>query len=57
MREKTITIIFVWSGRQVKVPASMYSDLKHLNARRLLETGLAKSLAGEERNKNERNEG
>ena len=47
MREKTITVIFVWSGRQVKVPARMYSDLKHLNAR-LLETGLGGGLAGEE---------
>ena len=45
MRE--ITIIFTWSGKQVKVPARIYNDLKHLNAR-LLETGLAKSLAGEE---------
>gem|GEM_PF-2900500 len=41
MRERTITVIFVWSGRQVKVPARMYSDLKHLNAR-LLKAGSSK---------------
>jgi hypothetical protein len=39
---REITIIFTWSGKQVKVPARIYNDLKHLNARRLLEASSSK---------------
>jgi len=43
MARKTITIIFVWSGRRVEVPAHVYETFKHVDAGSLLEARAPKA--------------